>query len=489
MKHEIDDAESIEYPQSAIYSRKWYVMVAVAMSTFLSTIDGSIVNVALPTLVTELDTVFAVAQWVILAYLLAQATLLPSAGRLGDMLGKKRIYTGGIVVFTAASVLCALSPNVYWLIGFRLLQAIGSVMMLGLGMAIVTEAFPPQERGKAIGLNGTFVSIGIVLGPTLGGMLLSVTSWHWLFLVNLPVGILGAFLAWRFVPDTRPLGKQEFDFGGAVLLFISLLALLLALTLGQERGFSEALILTLFGVASLFLLIFIGVEKRQPQPMLDLSLFRNRVFSLSLLIGSVAFTAIAGTTLLLPFYLQNMRGFEVQQVGLMMALIPVFLGVAAPLAGSASDKYGTRRIASIGLLIVIAGYWVMSGFDVTTTLLIFALGVVPIGLGMGIFQSPNNSAVMGAAPPEHLGVASGLLGLSRTLGQTTGIALFGALWAGRVTIAMGKTPVGGATTAPISAQIAGLQEVFLAMMALMVVALVLSVWGIKQEKLIRRNKG
>ena len=471
----------IDNRQPEIYNRKWYVMAAVSMSTFLSTIDGSIVNVALPTLVDELDTVFAVAQWVVLAYLLTQTTLMPSIGRLGDMLGMKRIYTGGIVLFTAASVLCAFSPSVYWLIGFRLVQAVGSVMMLGLGMAIVTEAFPPQERGKAIGLNGTFVSIGIVLGPTLGGLILSAASWRWIFLVNLPIGLLGAFLAWRYVPDKRPSGSQRFDFAGAMLLFISLLALLLALTMGQQLGFGDSRILALFAAALIFLVIFIWVEWHHEQPMIDLSLFRNRQFSLSLLIGGLVFVALAGT-MLLPFYLQNMRGFSLQQVGLMMAMIPVFLGVAAPLSGIASDKYGTRRIASLGLLIVVAGYWVMGGFDLTTTLLVFAVGTVPIGIGVGIFQSPNNSAVMGSVPSEHLGVASGLLGLSRTLGQTMGIALFGALWAGRVTNFLGEAPVDGVTTAPIPAQIAGLQETFLAMMVLMAVALALSVWGIRQEK-------
>jgi len=469
-------------PQSSIYNRKWFVMAAVAMSTFLSTVDDSIVNVALPTLVAELNTVFAVAQWVILAYLLTQATLMPSIGRLGDMWGKKRIYTGGIVMFTASSVLCALAPSVYWLIGFRLAQAVGSVMMLGLGMAIITEAFPPQERGKAIGLNGAFVSIGVVLGPTLGGMILSVASWHWIFLVNLPIGIAGAFLAWRYVPDKRPSGKQRFDFAGAALLFLSLLALLLGLTMGQQPGFSDPRILALFGAAAVFLIAFLWVEKRHEQPMLDLGLLQQPRFSLSLLMGTLVFMGLAGTTLLLPFYLQNMRGFAPQQVGLMMALIPVFLGVAAPLSGAASDRYGTRLMASLGLLIMGAGYWVMSGFDQTTTLLLFALGTLPIGIGMGVFQSPNNSAVMGAAPPERLGVASGLLGLSRTLGQTAGIALFGAFWAARVAANLGETPAGGATAAPIPAQIAGLQQTFLVIMALAAAALVVSVWGIRQEK-------
>jgi MFS family permease len=313
-------------------------------------------------------------------------------------------------------------------------------------------------------------------------LILSAASWRWIFLVNLPIGLLGAFLAWRYVPDTRPSGRQRFDFGGAVLMFISLLALLLALTMGQQLGFGDPRMLALFAAALLTFALFVWVERSHAQPMIDLSLFRSRQFSLSLLIGGLAFVSIAGATLLLPFYLQNMRGFAPQQVGLMMALIPVFLGVAAPLSGAASDRFGTRRIASLGLLIVVAGYWVMEGFDAATTLLVFALGAMLLGLGFGVFQSPNNSAVMGAAPPERLGVASGLLGLSRTLGQTTGIALFGALWAGRVASFLGETPVGGATSAPVPAQISGLQQTFLAMLALMALALALSVWGIWQEK-------
>ena len=464
------------------YSRKWFVMAAVAMSTFLSTIDGSIINVAMPTLVTELNTVFAVAQWVILAYLLAQTTLLPSIGRLGDMLGKKRLYTAGIAIFTLGSVLCGLSPTVYWLIAARVVQAVGSALALGLGMAIVTEAFPPEERGKALGLNGTFVSIGVVIGPTLGGLILGSFSWHWIFFVNLPVGIVGLVLAWRYLPDVRPAGKPQFDFSGAVTLFISLLAVLLALTIGQQVGFADWRIMILWMTAVIFLILFLWLENRHPQPMIDLRLFRNGLFSLSLLTGTMIFVAIAGTTLLLPFYLQDMLGYNTQQVGLMMALIPVFLGVAAPIPGVVSDRYGTRVIASLGLAVIAAGFWVMRGFNLETAVVGFALGVLPIGLGVGIFQSPNNSAVMGSVPHEHLGIASGLLGLSRTLGQTTGIALFGAFWAGRVAAYVGQALPGGATTAPIPAQIAGLSDTFLAMLVLTVAALLLSVWSVLQAR-------
>jgi EmrB/QacA subfamily drug resistance transporter len=462
--------------------RKWLVMAAVAMSTFLATIDGSIVNVALPTLVAELDTIFPVAQWVILAYLLIQATLMPGVGRLGDILGKKRIYVAGVAVFTFGSVLCGLSPTVYWLIAARAVQAVGSAMALGLGMAIVTEAFPPAERGKALGLNGTFVSIGIVLGPTVGGLILDVVSWHWIFFVNLPIGLIGLALAWRYIPDTRPAGRQVFDFAGAITLFISLLALLLALTLGQQIGFGDGRILALFALWLLFLLLFLRVEWYHPQPLLDLRLFRRRRFSLGLLTGSLAFVAIAGVTLLLPFYLQLMRGFGTRQVGLMMALIPLFLGVVAPLAGAASDRYGARRITAVGLFITALGYAAVSRLGPETSLLAYALAVTPLGLGMGLFQSPNNSAIMGSAPTERLGVASGLLGLSRTLGQTSGIAIFGALWAGWVLLYAGAPLPGGATTAPIPAQLTALNHTFLVMAGLLLLALVLNIWGYRREE-------
>lgn len=469
-------------PTPVDYGRKWYVMAAVASSTFLSTVDGSIVNVTLPTLVRDLDTNFATVQWVILAYLLAQTTLLLSVGRLGDMLGKKSIYTAGIVVFTLGSLLCGLAPSIYWLIAFRALQAIGAAMTLALGMAIVTEAFPPTERGKALGFNGTVVSVGIVVGPTLGGLILDALSWHWIFFVNLPVGIVGTLLAWRFIPASRPEGQQQFDFRGAVALFIALLSLLLALTWGQQAGFTAPRILALFATSAVFLVLFLMIEWRALEPMVDLRLFRNKTFSTNLLMGLLVFVTIAGATLLLPFYLDNMLGYAPRQVGLLMALIPIFLGVIAPLAGAISDRVGTRPISMLGLVIAIAGYLVMSRFDAETGLLVYALGVMPLGIGMGFFQSPNNSAIMGAAPRERLGVASGLLAISRTLGQTTGIAVLGALWAGRVAAYAGAMPPDGATAAPLSAQIAALEDTFLVMAALVGAALLLSLWALVRER-------
>ncbi len=468
------------------YSRKWYVMAAVAISILLATIDGSIVNVALPTLVRELNTNFATVQWVVLAYLLTQATLLLSIGRLGDMVGKKPIYTAGFVVFTVGSVLCGLSPTVYWLIGFRVLQAIGAAMMLALGAAIVTEAFPPHERGRALGLFGLTVSVGVVLGPTMGGIIIEALSWHWIFFVNLPVGIVGTWMALRFIPAHKPVGKQRFDYPGAVSLFISLLSLLLALTVGQQIGFGQRPIVALFVGWGIFLVLFIAIELKSSQPMIDLRLFRNMLLSINLVTGFITFVAIAGVFILMPFYLENVLGYNTRQVGYLLAIVPVMLGITAPISGSMSDRFGTRPITVVGLVSLLIGYYAASTLNVQTTAPGYIVRLLPIGIGMGIFQSPNNSAIMGSAPRERLGVVSGLLSITRTLGQTSGVAVMGALWAGRVFSYLGETLPSGATTAPAAAQIAGLHDTFVTAAILIAIALGLSIWGLVKERRSRR---
>ncbi len=468
--------------QAADYSRKWYVMAAVSMGIFLATIDGSIVNVALPTLVRSLNANFPTVQWVVLSYLLTLSTLLLGVGRFGDMIGKKPIYTTGFVVFTIGSVLCGLAPTAYWLIAFRVLQAIGGAMIFALGMAIVTEAFPPGERGKALGLSGTVVSVGIVLGPTLGGILIDALSWRWIFFVNLPVGIIGTLMVLRFVPAFTPAGRQQFDYFGAITLFISLVSLLLALTLGQQLGFGDTRILLLFAGWVIFLTSFIVIEWRTPQPMIDLRLFKNNLFSVSLITGFITFVAIAGAIILMPFYLENVLGYSTRQVGLLLAVVPIVMGVVAPVSGALSDRFGTRLITAIGLVALLFGYYAMSTLNAETTAFGYILRLSPIGIGMGIFQSPNNSAIMGSVSRRRLGIASGLLSITRVLGQTAGIAVLGALWAGRVAYHTGSILEGGATTAPTVAQVAGLQDTFLIIVGLLVLALVLGVWGLIQAQ-------
>jgi len=469
-------------PPAVDFSKKWYVLSAVGMGVFLATIDGSIVNISLPTLVSSFQTDFALVQWVVLAYLLTVTTLMLGVGRLADIYGKKPIYTAGFIVFTVGSVLCGLSPTIYTLIGFRVVQALGAAMIMALGMAITTEAFPPSERGRALGISGTIVSVGIAIGPTLGGLIVKNLSWHWIFFVNLPIGIVGTWMVIRYVPAFKPAGGQRFDFWGALTLCISLLSLLVALTLGQRNGFGDQTVLLLAGMFVVFLASFIFIELRAEQPMLDLRLFRNSLFSVSLTTGFIIFICLAGTLILMPFYAENVLGYDPQQTGLLMATVPVALGIIAPLSGSLSDRFGSRPITVAGLAMLTVGFLAVSSLDAETTTLGYVLRFLPVGLGMGMFQSPNNSSIMGAAPRERLGIASSMLAVTRTLGQTTGIAVLGALWAGQVFKHAGEVLTGGATSAPIPAQVFALRDTFVIVSILIFVALLLSIWGLREER-------
>jgi len=457
------------------------VLVAIAMAIFLGTIDGSIVNVALPTLVDEFDTTFAVSQWVVLAYLLTQATLTLGFGRLGDMMGKKPIFTTGFVVFTVGSVLAGLSPTIGWLIAARVVQAVGAAMIFALGFAITTEAFPPTERGRALGINGTMVSLGIMAGPIVGGLIIEATDWRWIFFVNLPIGIIGTITAVRFIPNTKPAGGQHFDFAGAAAFFLALLGFMLGLTLGQEAGFTDRGVLGLFAVSVVSFVAFVMIERRVDQPMLDLTLFARADLTVNLVTGFVAFFAISGLLLLAPFYLTDVVELSPSKIGLALGAIPITMGMIAPLSGALSDRIGTRSVTVTGLAIMTSGYVLAAiVLDGVAVLGIIVVGLI-VGLGMGIFQSPNNSAILGSVPPERLGVTSGVLAINRMTGMLAGIAVLGTLWAARTVAYAGG---GTAANASAGAQAAGLSDAMVLAALLLAAAMALGVWAWRSE---RRN--
>jgi EmrB/QacA subfamily drug resistance transporter len=462
-------------PEGVDYSRKWFVLVAIAMAIFLGTIDGSIVNVALPTLAEEFDTTFSVTQWVVLAYLLTQATLTLGFGRLGDMIGKKPIFTTGFTVFTIGSVLAGLSPTIGFLISARVVQALGAAMIFALGFAITTEAFPPSERGKALGINGTAVSLGIMAGPIIGGMILEATDWRWIFFVNLPIGIIGTITAIKFVPNTKPKGGQHFDFAGAGTFFVALFVLLLALTMGQSMGFSAPGILAAFGVSAVAFVTFVLIERRVAEPMLNLALFESRDLTVNLATGFVSFFALGGLLLLVPFYLTDVLFLSPSEIGLVLGAVPVTMGIVAPISGALSDRIGSRPVTVAGLFLMtiaygIAAFWIE---NTTTSMVVVVVGLI-IGLGMGIFQSPNNSAILGSVDQDQLGVTSGMLTINRTTATVMGIAVLGTLWAARTSAYGG---VGDAADAPAAAQAAGLADTMVVATVLVGLALLLGLWA------------
>ncbi|MGB7861200.1 MAG: DHA2 family efflux MFS transporter permease subunit [Acidimicrobiia bacterium] len=472
-----------EVNQEQGFDHKWVILGTISVGILLATIDGSIVNVALPTLVDDLGTTFNVIQWVGLGYILTIATLTLGMGRLGDVVGKKWIYTAGFLVFTIASAACGLAPRVSWLIGFRVVQAIGAVMILALGSAILVEAFPSRERGKALGWIMSAVSFGIIIGPVLGGLLISAFSWHAIFLVNIPVGIAGTWMAIKYVPRTRPAAGQKFDLLGATLMSASLFCLSLALTLGQEAGFASTPILALFGASLTTATAFVIVELRVEHPMLQLRLFKSVMLTVGVVTGVLVFVCLSAVFLLLPFYLSGVLGWSVLRMGLLLGVAPVMMGIVSPLSGTLSDRIGVRRLTLGGLTVIALSYVGFLTLTTETTAIHFVALAIPYGIGIGIFQSPNNSAIMGSVPAEYMGVGGGLLNLTRLLGQIVGIAVLGSIWATLVAKADGGSlPSGGATAAGAAAQLSGLHGTLLIAIGIMVVAMGFGVWGLREEQ-------
>jgi EmrB/QacA subfamily drug resistance transporter len=441
--------------EAASSNRKWWALLGVGMGLFMSTLDAGIINISLPTLVAELNTDFSTVQWVVLSYLLVIASSMMGVARLGDIFGKKKLYVAGMALFALGSLLCGLAPGVDQLLAFRALQGAGAVMMTALGMAIITEVFPPSERGRALGISGSIVSVGIALGPTVGGVMIGRLGWHSVFLVNVPIGVVALSIVWRVVPPSARGGPgQGFDVAGALVLLVTLVCYTLGMTLSQRAGFGDVHVIGLLAAAVIGLGLFLFTETRTEQPMIDLGLFRNALFGINLLMGFVMFIVLAGL-FIMPFFLELVKGYPTEQVGLLIAAVPVSMGLVAPVGGALSDRFGSRGISVLGLLVAAGACLLISTLHTAITPLGYVLRVAPLGVGMGLFQSPNNSAIMGAAPRERLGVASGLLALSRTLGQTSGLPLIGAIFAAQVTAFGGLAPGAEVTDASPEALVYG----------------------------------
>ena len=442
-------------------SRKWWAMLGIGMGVFIFGLDVNIVNLALPTLVGELHTSLATVEWVVLSYVLMLTVLVLGAARLGDMWSKKGLFVAGLIVFTISSLLCGIAPTVEFLIGFRVLQGCGAVFISALGTAIITEVFSEEERGRALGIIVGIFTLGIALGPTIGGLLMGLGSWRLIFFVNVPIGLVATLIVALVVPSSvSQQVKRNFDAVGAVLMTLTLTCFALGLTQIQSEGFSSLTAIIMFAIAAICLGCFLVLESRISEPMLDLEMFRSLKLSLSLLLSLIVYVVIAGVVFVIPFFLILVKHYPSQQAGLLLAVTPVLSALMAPISGTLSDRFGSRIISLIGLVLMASGCLAISTFNTELTWLGYIGRVVPYGIGMGMFISPNNSFVMGAIPQEHLGIASGLLSLSRTLGLMTGIALMGTLFA-TLTITNTQSPINiDVTNAPVEALVLGMQMSF-----------------------------
>lgn len=409
-------------------SYKWRALLAVCFGTYMATMDFSIINVALPTLSDEFDRPADVVIWASLTASLVSTGLTLTAGRAGDLFGRKRIYLTGWIVFGIGLIFASFANSIELLIGVRAVQAIGVSMAVGTGNAIITEAFPDNERGKALGIVGSVVGAGLMTGPIVGGALLGFGDWRALFYLRIPIVFIAFGLAAWLIHDQereRPQGKL--DIPGAITLFGFLATALLAVNRGQAWGWTSPIILTLFVVSVTSFLAFLRIETRSASPVLALSLFKSRVFSIS--VGSLilSFLGQSAGLFLLPFYLVEVRGYSTVQMGLLLSTIPLMMLLLSTYSGQISDRHGFRYQTTFGITIVAIGLLSLSTLSAETTAPFIMLRLSLIGIGSSIFMSPNSSDVMGSVPRSSLGTASASLATARNVGTSVGLAISGAV--------------------------------------------------------------
>lgn len=409
--------------EDSLYDRRYQVLAAIMLGGIMGPIDASIVNVILPSISSHFSSTIATAQWVPLIYLLAISSLLLFYGRLGDIIGYKKVYLAGLTFFTMSSGLCGIAPTIYWLIAFRGIQGLGAGMMVSVPFAILTATFPPQERGRAMGINAISISAGLALGPTLGGLLTSLSSWRLAFLINIPIGIVGVLYARQVVPDLK--GQPgRMDIAGAVTAFLFLFSFLYFVNQAQRLGVSliTGLVLAIAVVSGT---CFFFIEAHSPQPMMNLALFKNRTFSLGILSAILNFMSQYIMVFVTPFYLQRVLHYSPDRIGLLMTCFPLAVMAVAPFSGALSDRIGSKLPATLGASICALAMVAMSFLTTNASPAAIGWRLALFGIGTGIFQSPNNSAVMGTVPRPHLGIASGILATARNTGMALGIAIAG----------------------------------------------------------------
>jgi len=413
----------------ADYSGKWWVLIAIGIGTFMSALDGSVVNTTLPVITRQLSSSVAAAEWVVTVYLLVLSGLLLSFGRLGDMQGHKRVYLAGFGIFLVSSALCGRSSSIPMLVGFRAMQALGAAMLSANSPAILTKSFPARQRGQALGLQATMTYLGLTVGPSLGGWLTEAFSWRAVFYINVPVGLLAFLLSLRYIAADHP-GQvvERFDLRGAFAFMVGLTVLLFGLNQGHALGWASPLILAALIGAPLILAAFVQIERATSSPMLDLSLFRSQVFAGAVLSAVLNYICIYVITFLMPFYLIQGLGLGPSQTGVVLTAMPIVMAIVAPLSGTLSDRIGASWPTIIGMGLVAIGMFLLSGLGPQTSLPGIALRLAVVGLGTGIFISPNTSALMGAAPRNRQGIASGILATARNLGMVLGVGLAGAIY-------------------------------------------------------------
>ncbi|KOA20679.1 multidrug resistance protein Stp [Clostridium homopropionicum DSM 5847] len=423
----------MENTQENIYRNRWKILFNVVMMTFMACLDSSIINVALPVMSNKLQVTMGSIQWVVTIYLIVISSTILIFGTLGDIIGKTNVFKFGILTFTIGSLLCGISNSLQFLVISRMLQGLGAAAAMATNQGIITQVFPGNERGRALGITGTFVALGTMVGPPLGGFIVSTLSWNFIFLINIPIGLF------TFIMGTRILPKRSIN---------------------TNKKFNLK------------------------ETFLQFSIFKNTLFSLSIFCGFISFIAISSPNIIQPFYLQKVLNLSPSKTGLFMMIYPIILSIIAPISGYLSDKIGSEILTFLGLIFISLGLFFMSSLNEYSSLLTFTIFVLIMSTGNGLFQSPNNSLIMSSVPKDRLGIAGSINALVRNLGIVTGISLSTTLLYNRMSYKTGY-PVDNFIKGREDVFVYGMKYVYITTSIICLSGAALTLWRLLKRKKLK----
>jgi EmrB/QacA subfamily drug resistance transporter len=412
-------------------NRKWWTLLAVAFGLFMIMLDNTVVNVALPSIRRDLGISISELEWVFNGYALTFGVLLLTGGKLADLLGRRRIFIAGLVIFTVSSFFCGFAGSANVLIAARVVQGVGAALMNPATLSIISATFPPRQRGTAIGIWAGVSALALAIGPLVGGLITEHISWNWIFYINIPIGILGIFAARIFIDESKDESRQAVDLPGLATSAIALFALTYALIRTNRHGWGDSLVIVLLIAAAVFFVVFALLERHQRLPMLDLSLFRNASFTSANTVMFLIGLAMFGTFFFVSLYVQGVLRYSPLQAGATFLPMTAMIIVVAPNAGRLADKLGPRTMIVPGVALITASLALFSIQDASSTFWTLLPALVLGGLGMGLAMAPTTTAAMHAVPVAKAGVGAAVINSMRQVGGSVGLAVIGAIVATR----------------------------------------------------------
>ena len=463
------------------------LILSISLASFMSALDGTIVNIALPTISKGFDISSSTVSWVATIYLLVMAGCVLIFGKLSDGIGFKKVFLAGFVIFTLGSFSCGLLPDLLSsfpvLIGSRAFQAVGGAMITAIAPAMITAYIPMAQKGKAMGIIMTVAALGTAIGPTIGGVLTQFLSWHWIFFINVPVGIIALILGAKVIPATMPHDKPAgFDKAGALLIFTGLAALLFAVSEGQTLGWNSPAIIGALALAIITLGYFVWHELKAADPLLELRLFKNRNFLFTNLIMSLVFFSFAGINYLLPFYLQYVKGYGTSDSGLILTALSVAMMVAGLVSGLLYNRVGGRALCVASGILLVAGYYMMTLLRVDTSIGFVVLCLIVLGFSLGLMITPASNMIMNSVAKRYQGMVSSLTSLERFAPLTLGIAFANLVFIQGITAIAGNRGITESAPANIKLDLmtAGFDLAFFFSLVVAIIILILSLFA-RQE--------